>query len=459
MAPAKKTSTTDNINKLILLKKFAHVEDLAHRLAYNKTVKDGDTIQLLDYNGQAQNATIRRIPIQNPSIVATILEIKSDDPMLPNKVEVIWRGTHDKGSAIADLDPISPGYNEYMKNRSIILSEVNNAIGRMSIDGKNVSVGSYGHSLGGSLAQTFATDVMDAMAQNQHDKQPAILNKTFPLAQPVVNSSISIPKIERNNFNSVNHITIGTFNAAGVSKKTALRAKELENYLHNLAFIAKKDQPKISYFAGLNEGDGVQQTGEASILSDSTKSNVYLLKTNLEKTMFYKILTGAISIGSSLLVPKFGPAASNFAKIIKDLSVKAIGTAHAHTAKVFDKTQNLESNVINFELYQNNQLDERPYITQQLNNKSKILQNPTLKVFQATIYYFADKLLNKFRKSPTTKPATPTTTTTPTSIPTRKAGILFEHEQTKTKHQHSTVSTINMEDLKRTFDQLSKSKK
>jgi hypothetical protein len=366
------------IKQLILLKKFAYIETLSHKLPYTTDkFNNGDTIEVLGYTGKLHKAKIHRIPIDNPSIVANILEIESDDPYLPNRVEIIWRGTHDVGSAIADLDPVSPGYSSYMKNRLAILTEINQAINRLSKDGKSVNVGVYGHSLGGSLAQVCATDIMDVMVQNNND------NLGFNYLQ---NDLIPVPKEFRNNFNNVKNLEIGTFNSAGVSKDTASRASSLSKYLHN-------NSVKITYFAGLNEGDIVQKTGEATILADSTVAEVNLLKTNVETRTFYNILKGVVSVGDYYLSPIFGPVSTNIADIINN---KLITTANAHTAVLFDDKYNIQSDIINFELYQNINKRDRKYIINELNYKSKKLQHPIIKTMQATVHYYADQLMDRY---------------------------------------------------------------
>lgn len=411
---SKKPRLYETLNKLILLKKFAQVDNLAHSIAYDNSISDGETIELLNWNGQTQQAKVTRIPINNPSIVANILEIKTSDSNLPNKIAVIWRGTHDAGSAIADLDPISPGYQEYRKNREIILRYVNDSIAKMTADGKKVSLGSYGHSLGGSLAQVFAVDVIDAVVQNYQDKlsipqvgdNPDYIssaqnsnNSYYMSSQQAGNDPEYISPEIRANFDRIQDITVGTFNAAGVSKNTAARCKALEDQLQALRFKSKQLPPKIRYFAGLNAGDGVQQTGEASILADSTIAEVYLLKTKVKQSLFSKILIGAISLGGAFLIPKFGPWANRIVMAGQNGAAGAIGTFNSHTAKLFDQQHNLGSKVISFNVYSNKHPEDRAYITQQLNNKSKFLQNPILKYCQAKIYYFADKLFHRNNKA------------------------------------------------------------
>lgn len=373
-------AASSKIKQLILLKQFAYVETLSHKLPYTTDkFNNDDTIEVLGYTGKLHKAKIHRIPIDNPSIVANILEIESDDPYLPNKVEIIWRGTHDVGSAIADLDPVSPGYTDYMNNRLAILKEINQAVGRLSKDGKSVTVGVYGHSLGGSLAQVCATDIMDVMVQNNNDRTGL---------KNLQNDLILAPTELRNNFNNVKKLEIGTFNSAGVSKYTASRAKSLSKYLYN-------NSVTTTYFAGLNSGDIVQKTGEATILADSTAAKVYLLKTNVETRMFYNILKGVVSLGDYYLSPVFGVITTNVTDVINN---KLLTTANAHTALLFDDKYNIQSDVINYQLYQNTNQQDKKYITNELNYKSKKLQHPIVKNVQATVYYCADKLMDQYNK-------------------------------------------------------------
>lgn len=399
-----------NLADIIILKKFAYYEDLAHKLAYENLVEIGNTAQLnlLNYNEQKEIASVTRIPIENPSIVAYILAIESEDPGLPNKVQVIWRGTHDLGSAIADLDPISPGYQEYLKNRTTILSTVNDTIKSLKEkNGKPVALGSYGHSLGGSLAQVFAVDIMDAITQNivnsNHKKQKVKNNKSNEdILKNIKKFVMEIPESSRDAFSNVKNITIGTFNSAGVSTNTVDRANAFDMYLHNK--VPKEERPMISYFAGLNHGDGVQQTGESTILANSDTSHVYLLKTNVNNEYYNKMLKNSLYLGSfMLLTTKTLVLGTNlfanliFSKMFYKTTKSALGTINAHTAKLFDtqfdEQRCLQNKVVNnIELLKNNNLTDKHRIEKSLNKKSKLLQNPIVKFMQKKIYFIFDKM-------------------------------------------------------------------
>ncbi len=408
-----------NLEDIIIFKKFAYYEDLAHRLAYENLVDIGNTVQLnlLNYNEKKEIATVTRIPIENHSIVAYILAIESEDPNLPNKVQVIWRGTHDLGSAIADLDPISPGYQEYLKDRTTILSTVNETIKSLKKkNGKPISLGSYGHSLGGSLAQVFAVDVMDAITQNKinsnYKKQQHQKTKSNEdILKNIKQFVMEIPESSRDAFSNVKNITIGTFNSAGVSTNTVDRANAFDMYLHNK--VPKEERPMISYFAGLNDGDGVQQTGESTILSHSDKSHVYLLKTNINNEYYKKMLKNSLYLGNfMLLTTKTLILGTNlfanliFSRMFYKTTRSALGTFNAHTAKLFDtqldEQRCLQNKVVdNMQLFKNNNLIGKHKIEKSLNKKSKLLQNPIVKFIQKKIYFIFDKVHKahtKFKK-------------------------------------------------------------
>lgn len=410
-----------SLNDIIILKKFAYYEFLAHTLAYQNLVDIGNTTELsiLNYNEKQEFATVTRVPINNSSIVAYILSIESKDPNLPNKVQVIWRGTHDIGSAIADLDPISPGYQEYFKNRNSILSSVNKAIKDLTAkNGKPTLLGSYGHSLGGSLAQLFAVDAMDAITQN-HLKNLQYTNEISKSDEKILSDlkyfSKKLPKASRDAFINVKHINIGTFNSAGISTETADRANILDQFLHNQIFLPENKQPKVSYFAGLNHGDGVQQTGAATILANSDRSHVYLLKTNINNDYYNKILSKSFHLGFFLILAAKNVILSTnlftnliFSKMLYSTTKKTLGTINSHTAKIFqEKTVNqrekqyyLQKDVVDgMELFKNNNLKDKTRIKNSLNKKSKLLQHPMIKFMQGKIYSITNTLYKKVRNT------------------------------------------------------------
>ena len=257
---------------------------------------------------------------------------------------------------------------------------------------------------------------MDAITQNtinsNHKKQQRKHNKSNEyILKNIKQFIMEIPESSRDAFSNVKNITIGTFNSAGVSTNTVDRGNAFDMYLHN--DVSKKTQPMISYFAGLNHVDGVQQTGESTILSHSDKSHVYLLKTNVNNEYYNKMLKNSLYLGSFiLLTTKTLILGTNlFASLIFSTmlykTIKSVfGTANAHTAKLFDtqldEQRCLQNKVIDsMELFKNNNLTDKHRIEKSLNKKSKLLQNPIVKFMQKKIYFLFDKMHKthtKFRK-------------------------------------------------------------
>jgi len=391
-----------------LIRKFANIEHLGHSLAYKKQLTKFKQISIIQDNNQPAEAYIHPVITKNKNLVCTILEIPSTDPNEPHKIEVLWRGTHNKGSAIMDLDPKSAGFTAYMLERSTILSAVSKSIQRLQEKDpqKSISIGSYGHSLGGNLAQIFAVDVMDAMAQNhnqqlfrtahpydeRNNNEPIdeIANKSSTYLQQY---SKLIPENIRKHFTKIKQLTIGILNSSGTSQETADRAAGLEEYLHT--YVTEDQRTKTRLFAVQNSGDLVQKTGETTILADSTKSQVYLFK---EGGRIPNDTSDNSEQTTSSTLKKVGRSILEKVTFVKTIdTIKKIKSApKAHTKKHFSPSGELNRADLKFQIYDNTNEEQRQYIIRELSDKkSKFLQKPAVKTLQAKIFYRFFKKIDK----------------------------------------------------------------
>jgi len=383
---------TDQSNHYFnLIRKFANIEHLGHSLAYKKQLTKFKQISIIQDNNQPAEAYIHPVITKNKNLVCTILEIPSTDPNEPHKIEVLWRGTHNKGSAIMDLDPKSAGFTAYMLERNTILSAVSESIQRLQEKDpqKSISIGSYGHSLGGNLAQMFAVDVMEVMAQNHSEQLSASSDNSAKYSA----TQFSIPRKIRSNFTKIKQLTIGILNSSGTSKEIADRAAKLEEYLHTN--VTEDQRTKISLFAVQNASDPVQKTGETVILADSTKSQVYVFK---EGGRVPNDTSDNSEQTTSSTLKKVGRSILEKVTFVKAIdTIKKIKSApKAHTKKHFSPSGELNRADLKFQIYDNTNEEQRQYIIRELSDKkSKFLQKPAVKTLQAKIFYRFFKKIDK----------------------------------------------------------------
>lgn len=365
-----------------LIRKFANIEQLAHGLAYKKQIHDKDhkskftQISVMQDDNTPTLATVYPVHTSYKGLICTILEIPSNKPSEPHKIEVLWRGTHDKNSAKMDLDPNSPGYLAYQHERDAVLTAVSSSIKRLTDTSKEkgIAIGSYGHSLGGNLAQLFATDILDVITRNHFENSKTKntnVNNNQKFREQLADYSQSIDFPIINQGNQIKQLTIGTFNSAGTSIDTYNRAKAFEDYLHKN--FNEHERPEIKCFFGLSSQDFVQKTGDATILADSTKTPVYLFKDkghHVEKkhSIFSKVGQGVLQ-GITLGI------------------VSAKRTKKAHTKKHFIGEAEIHKKSLKFQIYDNSLPEEQQYISKELNKKSKLLKTSGIKKIQAKLYY------------------------------------------------------------------------
>lgn len=366
-----------------LIRKFANIEQLAHGLAYKKQIHDKEhkskfeQIAVMRDDNTPSLAFVHPVHTSYKGLICTILEIPSNVVGEPHKIEVLWRGTHDKHSAKMDLDPNSPGYLAYQHERDTILTAVSGSIKRLTAhsEEKGISIGSYGHSLGGNLAQLFATDILDVVTRNHFENSKMNNsninnNKIFREQLADYSQSINFPII--NQGNQIKQLTIGTFNSAGTSMEVCNRAKAFEDYLHKNFTIDQR--PEIKCFFGLSSQDFVQKTGDSIILADSTKTPVYLFKDKVKplekkRSTFSKVGQGILQ-GITLGI------------------ISANRTKTAHTKKHFIDDADIHKKSLKFQIYDNALPEEQQYISKELNKKSKVLKTSGIKKIQAKLYYF-----------------------------------------------------------------------
>jgi hypothetical protein len=294
----------------MLRKEFETGETLAHTLAYDQSLKQPiacstDPRYAIQREDTPDNKSTNVIFSDAKDITYIVSTPETCDGLVcyiltpinnTNNIKVIFRGTGDKPSELRDIEHRSPGTKTFAKSKDNILKALNDIIKKFS---GNVSLTLYGHSLGGSDAQNCFVAIMEAINKSTSASDEQLVHD----------------EKNSNQFFKTNALTLMTYNSAGVTKDTAQQADHLARQLkakHNI---------KLTCFWQLAAGDGVQQSGEASILAgiDSDIATVYLRKVWYENTKEnswqntfnpFEIISAATHTGAAHTKHSSGPKAS-----------------------------------------------------------------------------------------------------------------------------------------------------
>lgn len=271
---------------------FARSEYLAHVLAYELSANtDTNTpgkvkVQVTDEDGIARTYQVTKVLTENPGIVSFILT--GTDPENP-RVQVLFRGTECGASIHRDLESYGAGSESFQKEKNHILLQINEKIKEVArCSGRNVKMTIAGHSLGGADTQNCAAAILQAQALNLKEKREESKKPSFAkrlgrklgklLSSCKRKSSKDTPYQCRDGFNLIESMDICTANSAGVSKDTAKKCKAAVAAINDPAY--RDDRIDIHARFLHVAGDGVQQTGQTTILSDinPSQAKVELIK-------------------------------------------------------------------------------------------------------------------------------------------------------------------------------------
>jgi hypothetical protein len=387
-------------HKLTLLLRLVNREYLAHVLAY-EDLTDGASIVLPGVNSKPiEKVIVHKIETGCDGLVGYILEI--NDPSGAPRVEIIWRGTHNRSSMHMDLESGGPGAVSYEKARLRIIFQINTIIKHLyEKTGDRVIVGVSGHSLGGALAQRCFTDLAAAMVQNESFKNLHKNNTTIEVANK---HGFTFDDRSAINLDKICKLELGAFNSAGVDNKTYENSKLFSEYLHRESFTITADYC-------LNDRDGVQQVGEKNILADCRFANVNLFKFNSPRNLAKQIAVGATIGGLSEAInrkvcssKKNRALCSVLAGVFAVGGYKLAGTVMAHTTKhsILLENYNLALQTKDFKIFNNKLPDNKEIdrigsnkIAQELLvNKSWFINNGVTDLLCRGLYFLAAPILN-----------------------------------------------------------------
>jgi hypothetical protein len=325
---------TEHIPDATLLKRFRQTERFAHKLAYDTTLETKDKksmsingkkvsvninpILVKDDDGVKREYIVRQIKANHSGLVSFVLFSK--DTANP-RVHVLFRGTHNTGSAKRDLETLGfgPGSTSFYANKQEIIKSVRQVVAyKQSHSDIPVDLTVAGHSLGGADVKNFTASFLEDIVKAPH-------------AHP-------------SPFAKVKTLNIMHVNAAGVTDKTA---KNCDRYLHSIR--ERKIPLQINQYIIHAGGDAVQQTGYTSIFADATKkqTDTYLLYADIGNNS--KLMDAAL-----FLTGRITP-------------LKIVGRSYAaHTAFVFGKNKHVDTQ---FRIYSNKTPGEDVFIERHLKNK------------------------------------------------------------------------------------------
>lgn len=351
------------------LKKYAAGEQWAHELAY-QDLKANPIQQVIEDDGSLREYRCQALNTTNPGLVAYALTPTQLKPGEKPDIKIIFRGTKpsSKDSVYRDLEPGGAGAISFAKDRDLILEQINQ-IAKEFDQGLTLTIA--GHSLGGADAQNAAAAVIEAVAQNKGISYVA-RDKETP----------AIPSECCDNLSQVEHLRLFTYNSAGIPQATAERSQSLVALLAEKR--AKGEQiPTIESYNQQVGGDGVQQTGEAHLLSNVSGrcAKVDVLKAHIGSEHHHKLgLSTSLALGTLLTatagVPGFALAST--------ATVASVALGLKDTKKSHCDHLHAAPRAVQYESFSNTTPGGQAKVHAQLNNKSAWLN--TLHRGGASIY-------------------------------------------------------------------------
>ncbi len=324
------------------LKKYASKEYFSHILPYDKTLVDGSKVngskvKGLEEDGSEAEYECHRLESDHKGIVGFVLL-----PTKPNTegrydIKVLFRGTEpsDTQCLKRNLEPRGAGSVSFEVNSLSLLSQVNQHIKAFSekhtlsqSSQKGLSLGVYGHSLGGADAQNFSTKVLQVIAEQNG----------------IATSGSVIPKDAVDQLGLIKKLHLNTANSAGVPLETAKLSNDL---VKKLSEKREQNQTDFEIPESYNlrvGGDGVQATGQAHVLNNVTSKEckVDLLKAHIGSEHHNKLggLSAAVTLAGGVAFNGVTAGVSGTLATIGLVGSALAGikdTDSAHRSKLFNK--------------------------------------------------------------------------------------------------------------------------
>ena len=305
----------------LFLQKFASGEFLAHWLAY-KPLGSCKTIKVLEAVGTYREHTVQKLQTTHDGLVGYVLipTTALTDSVLDLKV--IFQGTKSLAGVSRDIwERGGAGTKTFEKNKDNILSQINTIVAQYQ---KPTNIVLAGHSLGASDAQNCMGALMEAFAQNR--------------GVNVADDEI-IPGSSRTDLDKVQKLQLFGYNSAGITHERNEKAKELAKIFHE-----KKLPIALECNYLRMHKDGVQQTGETSLLNGvlSEHAKVEVMKaTSLEQysavdlAKRVAIVAASATLGAAILAPVAISAGLAAGLSLAATSVGIINTNDAHKQHLF----------------------------------------------------------------------------------------------------------------------------
>lgn len=317
-----------NEPQVTILSKFTSLEWLGHHHAY-QNYKDGQLINILEEDGTKRNYKVHNVQTSHDGIIAKILVPVTTKPTNPIEIKLLFSGTNSASAGIRNLQHGCPGHHTLQCDIPKIDNQLVEILGKHVANNQSVKLTIAGHSLGGADSQNYFAHLMQKLDN---------CDKNQPLAK-------------------IKQLTLGVQNSTGVLEQVA-HSSHL--YAENLS---KKGITLEANFQ-IVAGDGIQQTGESSILNNVDPK---CCKVNLIK----------------IKNPKEGAWKNTFR--IDQMVQAWFNTLEAHSSRPFITSANPE-----YTHYCNTRASDRAEIKNKLTNKtlSHPSDNRLLIGTQTGIYHF-----------------------------------------------------------------------
>ena len=179
----------------VLIQKAGSYEYLFHKLAY-QDLADSTIVPVVESNGNIEYYKTYSLINQQGFVSMALVPAAADKQDL--EVKVLFRGTHDIGSAILDIEQYGAGYKSYRNHEAALLTKLNNIVGKVKADARasgvqspRISITAGGHSLGGALTQNFYASIIKAKLLPIYKKYRGEPEQLRALLMPIVSKQIA----------------------------------------------------------------------------------------------------------------------------------------------------------------------------------------------------------------------------------------------------------------------------
>ena len=190
--------TLDQPEEYALEQRCASYEYLFHKVAYQHL--DNETIiPIIETNGTTQYYKTHNLVNKNGFVCTALIPVNTNQENLD--IKILFRGTHNIGSAIIDAEKYGAGYRTFHDHEAEILTNLNQMLGKVKQEAQaqgqpepSISITTGGHSLRGALTQNFYASIIKTNLLPLYIEHHGDHNTLGKILYPIIKKQIEYEK-------------------------------------------------------------------------------------------------------------------------------------------------------------------------------------------------------------------------------------------------------------------------